>query len=89
LKPYDLLPIHPSDAERLDIRNGERVVLASRYGRIELPVELTGKVRKGELFSTFHDPDTFVNRITSNVRDRYVDAPEYKVTAVRIEKLES
>jgi formate dehydrogenase major subunit len=38
------------------------------------------------LFTTFHRPELFVNRLTSPVRDRQVHAPEYKVTAVRVER---
>jgi predicted molibdopterin-dependent oxidoreductase YjgC len=30
----------------------------------------------------------FLNQITTSHRDRYTKTPEYKITAVRIEKLE-
>jgi len=43
-------------------------------------------MKKGELFCTFHSAEIFLNHITSPVRDRFVLAPEFKVTAVRIEK---
>lgn len=39
-------------------------------------------MQAGELLSTLHRPDLFVNRLTSSVRDRLVRTPEYKV-AVR------
>jgi predicted molibdopterin-dependent oxidoreductase YjgC len=39
-----------------------------------------------QLFTTFHRAELFVNRLTSPVRDRQVHAPEYKVTAVRVER---
>ncbi len=83
----DQLAIHPSDALRLGLTSGERVRLASRYGAIELPVRIDDGVAEGELFSTFHDPAVFMNHITSPYRDRFVKAPEYKVTAVRVERL--
>ena len=43
-------------------------------------------VKSGELFATFHDPAVFLNTITGPQRDSVVGAPEYKVTAVRIER---
>ena len=53
-----------------------------------LPVRVTRRVKPGELFATFHDARVFLNRVTSHHRDRYVKSPEYKVTAVRIVKLD-
>jgi formate dehydrogenase major subunit len=62
------------------------VLVRSRYGVATLPVRVTDAVAPGELFVTFHRPELFVNRLTSSVRDRLVRTPEYKVTAVRVEK---
>jgi formate dehydrogenase major subunit len=86
LRPSDLLEIAPFDAEALDLRNGERVLVQSRYGSASLPVRIVSGLRRGELFATFHTADVFLNRVTSPHRDRYVKSPEYKVTAVRIHK---
>jgi len=44
-------------------------------------------VKPGELFSTFHSAHVFLNRVTGVERDRVVDTPEYKVTAVKVEKV--
>ena len=41
-------------------------------------------MKTGEVFATFHDPAVSLNRITSPHRDRFVMAPEYKVTAVQV-----
>jgi len=87
LRPTDLLMLNPVDAEKLLLVRGEWVRLMSRYGEAVLPVEFSASIRQGELFATFHTPEIFLNRITTPYRDRYVQAPEYKVTAVRIEKL--
>jgi hypothetical protein len=35
------------------------------------------------------EAEVFLNKVTSPYRDRYVLAPEYKVTAVKIERLPS
>jgi formate dehydrogenase major subunit len=86
LRATDLLDISWDDADRLQLHNGERVKVHSRYGEAALPIRITSSVRPGELFATFHTAEVFLNRVTSPHRDRYVKTPEYKVTAVRIEK---
>jgi formate dehydrogenase major subunit len=87
LRPTDFLEIAPADADRLKLRKGERVLIQSRYGSASLPIRITRRVNPGELFATFHDAAVFLNRVTSPHRDRYVKSPEYKVTAVRIERV--
>jgi formate dehydrogenase major subunit len=62
------------------------VRIRSRYGEATLPIRITSTVKPGELFATFHTAEVFLNRVTSPHRDRYVKSPEYKVTAVGLEK---
>ena len=87
LYPTDFLVISPSDAENLGLIDGERVNMSSAYGKAKLPIQISRQVRDGELFATFHDPSVFLNFATSKHRDRFTQAPEFKVTAVRIDKL--
>ncbi len=87
LRPADFLDISPQDAGGLMLREGETVTLLSRYGAARLPVRINNSVKPGELFTTFHTPEVFLNNLTSPYRDRHVLAPEYKVTAVRLEKI--
>ncbi|MCW3478941.1 formate dehydrogenase subunit alpha [Neisseriaceae bacterium JH1-16] len=87
LRPTDTLDMAPLDAKRYGLTDGETVRVRSRYGEVLLPIHVTETMRAGQLFSTFHRPDLFVNQLTSSVRDRMVHSPEYKVTAVRVEKL--
>ncbi len=87
LRPTDLLTISPADSLRLSIVDGESVRLTSRYGEAVLPAEVSNKVNAGELFASFHDPKVFLNYATGPTRDRFTQAPEFKVTAVRVEKL--
>jgi len=51
-----------------------------------LPVHIENGIRKGRAFTTFHDPARHSNRVTGPHRDRMVGAPEYKLTAVRIDR---
>ncbi|KZE25916.1 formate dehydrogenase subunit alpha [Crenobacter luteus] len=86
LAPSDTLDIAPVDAAAYGLKDGDIVRVRSRYGHACLPVHVTPAMRPGQLFTSFHRPDLFVNQLTSSVRDRLVHAPEYKVTAVRLEK---
>jgi formate dehydrogenase major subunit len=87
LRTGDLLDISPGDAERIGFRDGERVQVCSRYGAVALPIRISDDERSGELFATFHTPEVFLNLVTSSERDGITGTPEYKRTAVRIEKL--
>jgi len=87
LRPSDTLDMAPADAACWGVVEGEMVRVSSRYGTAILPVCISPAMQAGQLFCTFHRPELFVNRLTSPVRDRLVHAPEYKVTAVRLEKL--
>ena len=53
-----------------------------------MPVKISDGVKDGEIYTTFHSTRVFLNQITTSHRDRYTKTPEYKITAVRIEKLE-
>ena len=45
---------------------------------------ITDAMKPGELFASFHDPERFLDRLAGPRRDVIVLAPEYKVTAVTI-----
>jgi formate dehydrogenase major subunit len=87
LRSSDVLDISPADAMAQGISDGERVRVESRHGAAVLPVRLTGSVREGQLFATFQTKEIFLNVVTGPHRDRDVATPEYKVTAVRIERV--
>jgi formate dehydrogenase major subunit len=86
LRPADLLEMAPADADALSLADGERVRVLSRYGAAEILLSKSDRMKPGELFATFHTAATFLNRVTGPYRDRIADTPEYKVTAVRIER---
>jgi len=87
LRPHDYLDISAEDAGRLGLSTGQHVRIRSRYGEAILPIKIQDSVRPGELFATFHTPGAFLNYVTSPHRDKYVNTPEYKITAVRLETI--
>lgn len=86
LRPTDVLEMTPEDAATLGLHEGELVRVVSRHGEATLPVGIRSALRRGELFATFHDAGTFLNRITGTALDPRTHTPAYKRTAVRIER---
>jgi formate dehydrogenase major subunit len=87
LSGSDFLYIHPDDAEMIGLSEGNDARLISQYGNTVLPVRLDKAARKGEVFTTFSNDRVFTNKVTSHHNDSNVQTPEYKITAVRIEKV--
>jgi formate dehydrogenase major subunit len=81
----DVLDVADADARALGIADGDRVRVVSAYGTAALPARVSGAVRPGQLFATFHTAEVFLNRVTGPHRDGRVATSEYKVTAVRVE----
>ena len=80
----DLLEIHPSDAEMRGVRDGALVSLTSRKGDITLKANITTRVKPGVVYTTFHNPETGANVVTTEYSDWATNCPEYKVTAVQV-----
>ncbi len=85
--PEEYLEINPRDARNLGVRDGELVRVISRRGAIEVKTRVTNAVQPGQVFLSFHHPETLTNIITSEAMDVKTLTPEYKVAAVRIQPL--
>jgi formate dehydrogenase major subunit len=80
----DVLEIHPHDAEERGIRDGDWVKLQSRTGETALRAQITDRVAPGVVYTTFHNPATQANVVTTEFSDWATNCPEYKVTAVQV-----
>jgi anaerobic selenocysteine-containing dehydrogenase len=79
--------IHPEDAADLGVNNGDILALSSRRGRIEAPARVTHSVEPGTVFLPIHFGETPTNVLTdAEAFDPLAKIPEFKVSAVRIEK---
>ncbi|MEV4937118.1 bifunctional nitrate reductase/sulfite reductase flavoprotein subunit alpha [Streptomyces zaomyceticus] len=91
LNPAPFVELHPEDAGRLGIAEGDPVEIASRRGRAVLPAVVTDRVAPGNCFAPFHWNDLFgadlsVNAVTSDAVDPLSFQPELKVCAVALTK---
>jgi formate dehydrogenase major subunit len=84
LDAEERLDIHPDDASRLGIAEGDPVHISSRRGSVRARTHRCDTVAPGEVFMSFHFPEAPVNRLTSDRVDEATSCPEYKVTAVRL-----
>jgi len=86
LRPTDRLDVSAVDAAKHGFSEGDRVRVESRYGAAVLLLHVDDGSRPGEVFATFSDPAVSLNLVTSRWRDAHADTPEYKLTAVRLER---
>ena len=82
-----LLQINPADAKALRLRQGETVRLLSRRGAITLAAEISEQVAPGMVYTTFHFSEAPINLLTNPAFDTGSGCPEYKICAVRVEKM--
>jgi formate dehydrogenase alpha subunit len=79
------LNMHPDDAARYGIADGQRIHVVSRRGKVEVDARVTDNGLPGIVSMTFHFADTPTNVLTNNAVDPVAKIPETKVCAVRIE----
>ena len=87
--PEEEIMINPADADELGIRTGDRVAVSSRRGRLIAKARVTDMVAPKGSYMSFHFYDTPTNVLTQQALDPVAKTPEYKVTAIRIEKADN
>jgi formate dehydrogenase alpha subunit len=85
--PEATCEMHPEDAEELALQTGDWVRVSSRRGAIELRVLVTGRSPQKTIFIPFHFAEAAANLLTLDRLDRRAKIPDYKNTAVRVEKI--
>ena len=84
IAPEAFVGIHPLDAAELGVRDGDRVEVESRRGRIRLAVRLTTKEIRGSIFIPFHFREAAVNLLTLDELDPDAKIPAFKFCAVKV-----
>lgn len=81
------LEISLKDAMKLGIKNKDMVKVTSRRGSIVLEAKVVDVPREGVVYTVFHYPDKLINVLTNDTYDALSKQPEYKISAVKIEKV--
>ncbi|WP_018112367.1 formate dehydrogenase subunit alpha [Thermus igniterrae] len=80
--------VNPLDAARLGIADGEPIEVVSRRGRIRARAWVTDRTPEGVVYAPFHFAEAPANRLTLDALDPISRIPEFKVSAVRLEKVD-
>ena len=79
--------LHPEDAQALGVSDGDWVRLVSRRGELEAKAAIGERVYPGLVWMALHFAEAKVNWLTHDVGDPLIGTPEYKVSAVRLERV--
>jgi formate dehydrogenase major subunit len=85
--PDESLEINPVDAETLGIEDGEDIRVSSRRGSLITRAQVTNRVPPGLTFITFHFTESPGNILTNSAADTVTKTPEFKMCAVKVEKI--
>ncbi len=82
--------LHPGDALKLGVCDGEVVRIESRHGSVDVAARVCSAERtprRGVVFMPFHFADAPANRLTGGALDPTSKIPDLKVTAVSVSRL--
>ncbi len=77
------------DSEKTGIPDGGAIVLKSRRGEVRTRARVTSDIKEGQVFLPWHFPDCLANILTGPCADPPSKMPEFKFSAIKIEKVES
>jgi len=84
-QPEAFVEVHPGNAYKLGIEDGQLVDVVSRRGRVRCRAMVSRQVRRNAIWMPFHFPEAKTNYLTTDAGDAVTGTGEYKVCAARIE----
>ena len=87
LVPGPFVEVNGDDAKKIQVEDGDSVRVTSRRGSIVLPAKVGTRVDTGVLFIPFHFWEAAANVLTNPASDPTAGIPEFKVCAVRLERV--
>ena len=87
--PEALLNIHPNDATKLGVKDGDLVHVKSRFGEFDIKASTAGRTepQEGVVFAPFFAEEALVNLAVQDTYCPLSKEPDYKKTCVSIEKI--
>ncbi len=87
LSPHAWVEMNPRDARVLRLKARDRVDVVSRRGRVRaVELRVTETVAPGQIFVPFHYAESNANEVTQSAFDPISREPNYKQSAVRVER---
>ena len=87
-QPENFIEMHRKDAKMRGFVDGEKVRVVSRRGAVEARVNVSPRIRIGCVWMPLHFGEANTNYLTNDAGDPTTQTAEYKVCAVRVEKLD-
>jgi len=86
--PNAYVELHPADARRAGLGNGDLALLETRRGKLTLPVWIDGRGAppEGTVFVPFFDERLLINQLTLDAHCPFSKQPDYKKCAVRVSR---
>ena len=88
-EPVPVVEMHAEDAAALGVGEGDTVRVTSRRGTVLIGVRVSDRQARGQVFISMHYREAAVNLLTNPTLDPYAKIAEFKVSAVRIEPVNS
>jgi formate dehydrogenase major subunit/formate dehydrogenase alpha subunit len=86
-QPEGFVEIHPKNARRMGVEDGQMVEVITRRSRVKARAMLSRQVRFNAIWMPFHFPDMRTNELTVDAGDAVTGTGEYKVCAARIKPI--
>lgn len=83
-KELNFCEIHPNDAKKLNIKEGERIRIISKRGELITTAYLTECIKEKTIFIPISNRE--INYLTNDLLDKESLQPDYNHSAVKIEK---
>lgn len=89
LEPEANCSLHPSTLRKLDVEPGDMLRLTTKRGSIEIMARADRAVSPDMVFLPFAYVEAAANILTNPAVDPYGKIPEFKFSAVKVEKIEN
>ncbi len=89
IEPEAFVELHPADASKLGLQEGDWVQVKSRRGEITLKARVHDRATQGSVFIPMHFREAAANVLTSPAIDPIGKIPTFKFCAVRLTRVES
>jgi formate dehydrogenase alpha subunit len=86
VSPESFIEINPAAAEKLGIDDGDKAIIKTRRGQVEVTAKVTPKLKESVIFMPFHFAEGAANMLTNPALDPIAKIPEYKVCAAQVVK---
>ena len=87
LYPEARVDVHPIDAARSGLDDGNAVKVSSRRGEVIMRTRVTEKTTPGVVFIPMHFAEAAANILTIDALDPQAKIPEFKACAIRMERV--